>query len=346
MFGYFYEGVSWTGKRRVRLTSLLYKNKTTFCGNMKSGDMVELVHLASRIDLNGQFGTIQGFWESNERWMVKLPSSKVVTIQRENIRFDVIEIVREDSDKSICFPKPLWSDSRDADKSAMHLLEKLLKATHNRFFHGWIFICFDGKSKKRFKPPSVVVRLNPKSSLWDEDSLMLAASSRLGRRCRVEKKPMNWSLDEKRFCFEIGNLVRAAHATKDLVQIVFRTDENVERFGLLAVLVNSSESSLKTALGIGTTFCEPPDAIAFCLDDMCKLPACLTVEQAARKVEQLFEGHHLQACPICMESVEIDAVYMPCQCNVNIHLACLNSMHMNDVRNCPSCRGVLDWSRF
>ena len=54
------------------------------------------------------------------------------------------------------------------------------------------------------------------------------------------------------------------------------------RFALLQVMSQSNDTTAMALLGNGTVM-SPTEAIAFCRDDMVKLPTSLTLEQAVRR---------------------------------------------------------------
>ena len=134
-----------------------------------------------------------------------------------------------------------------------------------------------------------------------------------------------------------------AHQNRNVVQLLVRTTTNTERFAQMQVFADAHPSAMRLALGHGTVFCEPTDAVVFHLDNMLKLPVSMTPEQAARKVAEIMEvGCEGAICPIClddMRTAEDFPVFMPCTCKANIHLTCLRKLVAETT--CPLCREPL-----
>lgn len=304
--------------------------------------VVELYGLKSRPELNGQTGHIIKYDATVRRWQVRLASREIVRVQPANVRGDHLRLT-ESGKKSVVLMRSQWKDPEDVTASANQMIINVL-TTRSRVtvqdFHGDVTVHVDGKRPMEHVPPVMMV-IPSKSPTWGKE-LHRGISQRLpGYDVREAPLPWTASLDE--FMKTSMVMVAAAHAHKQLVQVVRRTEQNQERFAMVQMFSQQSDRVALATMHRGHMICHPTDAVVFHSDNFVMLPTTMTLEQAVRKVAQIVEGEgYEEKCFLCLESIFSKASrFMPCSCKVNVHIECAARICKKANAKCPVCRGEL-----
>ena len=311
----------------------------------RRGEWIELQQLVSRKDLNEKRAQVVKWHADVGRWELLVQLSQEST-QTERVRVYPKNISRDhilmiDADLEVRTEWPAWPSGLSVDEVARKLLVEKCELCGS--FNGSFSIHIAGKPTREVTDLGLVVR-QPSINTWDESTLSAAILTVLPREVQLVCPHALWSATSARsFQCIITTVLLRAHQNRNVVQLLVRTTANTELFAQMQVLVDAHPSVMGLALGRGTVFCEPTDAVVFHLDNMVKLPVSMTPEQAARKIAEMMEvGCEGTICPICLDDMttaEEHPVFMPCACKANIHLKCLQKLLAETT--CPLCREPL-----
>lgn len=338
------------------------------------GDRVTLHNLSRRSDLNGAEGTLARFHRDVGRWQVALVSTdttiraRAANLQRtcSHLDDDRIEVVVEsregngDGYKRYVVPRSQWKVPEEIATSAQIVLVNLLLAErgYQKYFDGEI-VLFESDRPPRFHvpPPITVLPDSVPTPLWDPDELTNALRTALHPRNSLAIAPIDWDEpDDFKFTFPtVTRFIELAH-NSDVVYLALRTDANRLRFAALQAM-STADSSVALAMDAAnimqktnrrTVCCAPTEAIVYHRDNMVKLPSSMALEVAVRKVVDLVTHGTEVPCPLCLElpSVEQATVFLPCVCNVAIHIGCMQKLYDMNVKTCPTCRSHIDYDSF
>ena len=337
------------------------------------GDRVAIHNLVQRFDLNGTEGTLVRFHRDAGRWQIALFSDTTILARAANLQracghldADRIEVLVEasegngDGHKRCVVPRRHWTVPEEIATSAQMVLVNLLLAQpgYQKKFGGEI-VLYERNRPPRFHvpPPITVLPESVPIPLWDPDILTSALRTALHPRNSLAIAPIDWDEpDDFKFAFmTVTRFIERAHNSED-VYLALRTDKNRSRFAALQVM-SSADSSLALAMDAAhilqktnhrTVCCTPTEAIVYHRDNMVKLPSCMALDVAVRKVLDLVTHGTEVACPLCLELPSVDqaTVFLPCVCNVAIHIECMQKLHDMNVKTCPTCRSDIDYEAF